>query len=194
MGTSGNRQKLPFQSDTPIIARAPINTKEDGTCVVLNDVAGASSTFKVFDPAKDEAFSAVEAIAETVWSVTNAGLFVVGDQVEATQDDGTLITGTLTAVDSVLGTITSDTALTVAAAAGNRVRVKLGPTVVMAEFGTANVNTRTWGYSGSLASDHLGLVLGLEIDIEVSFVGSAGGALDVFERICAVMALREECC
>lgn len=183
------REKISFRSSVVIEAVAPVAVRAQNPLDFTGD--GATSTFKAFDPGKDEVFSVLEASGETIWSVTNAGRFVIGDDVEATQNDGTILSGTLTGVDSVAGTITSDTALTDSAAAGNRVRVRLVAQVTMTEFGTPDLNTEDWGFEGTLSSSALDL--DQEVDIEVTFIGAVAGGLDAFGVICAVVKPVEEC-
>lgn len=186
------RVKFPYRTTVTIRAKAPRNVAVDPH-VVLNDAAGSSSTFKVYNHGKDERFSAAEAAAQTEWSVTNAALFEVGDVVEATESNGTILVGTLTAVDAAAGTITSDTPLAVGANAGARVRVRLGGEVTMTEYGTANLNSKDWGYQGSLLSTHAGLEIDTEIDVEISFKGAADNSLDQLRVICGIVKPVEEC-
>lgn len=184
------RTKIPYQSDVVVRLVAPTDVVNQNPLDNTND--GATADFKVFDPDVDETFSAVEASGQTEWSVTNAGLFAIGDVVEATETDGSILVGTLTAVDASAGTITSDTALAVGAAAGARVRVRLGTQISMTEYGTAALGTRDWGFQGTLPDTHPGLDIDKEIDIEIEFDGGAGLAL--LKRVCAVVKVIKECC
>lgn len=186
------RVKIPYKTTTIVRVVAPRDVSVNPH-VVLNDAAGASSTFKVYDEAKDESFSAAEAAAQTIWSVTNAAAFKIGDVVEATETNGTILEGTLTGVDPTNGTITSDTALAVGAAEGARVRVRLGSQVSMTEYGTASLNDREWGYQGAILSTHAGLDLDTEVNIEISFKGAADNSLDQLRLICGEIKTVEEC-
>ncbi len=122
--------------------------------VVINDAASGSASFKIYDPSRDEVLTGVEAIGQTVLSVSNAGEFVISDDVELTQDDDTIHLSTINAVDTVLGTVTISAATTVASAVGNRFRKIFGVKVTMTEYGTADLNTRNWGYQGTILSTH----------------------------------------
>jgi len=185
------RRVISYQSDAVIRLVAPTDVINDNPLDNTND--GATCTFKVYDPNIDESFSAVEASGQTEWSVTNAGLFSIGDIVEATETDGTILSGTLNAVDAAAGTITSDTALAVGAASGARVRVRLGAEITMSEYGTAALGTRDWGFQGTLSDTHPGLSIDKEIDIEIFFVGAVAGGLNLLKRICAIIKVIEDC-
>jgi hypothetical protein len=186
------RVPIPWKSSVSIRLVAPTDVVAIPP-VVLDTVAGATSSFRVFDPAVDQVLSAAEAIGQTVWSVTNAALFKVGYGVELTQDDSSVVFGTLTAVDPVAGTITSNVATTVAAAAGNRVRRRLGNPITMTQYGTAALGRRDWGWQGALPSNHPGLVLDLEIDVEISFIGAVAGGKDLLRTLCLVVRPVEDC-
>ena len=170
------RQTIFRRTDHDIKVIAPIKDIDN---TVLNDLAGASSSFKVYDPSKDEIISATELSGQTVLSVTNAGVFVVNEVVEVTQDDASLHTQAITGVDADAGTITIASGLTVNAQAGNRVRVVLGTAITQVEFGTANVDTEDWGYIGVLPDNHPAHLdprskTGFDIDVETVFAGGAG--------------------
>ena len=184
-------RKFPYQSDITIRGTHPTDVSVDPHNPLDNTVDGATSTFKVYDRAANEKFSAAEALGQTVWSVTNAAKFAVDDIIEATETDGTILSGAVTAVDPTLGTITSDTALLVGAAAGARIRVRLGAQITMTEYGTPSLNTITWGFQGMLPYNHPGLDLDVLIDVEIRFVGGAG--LRQLRVICAIIKPVEEC-
>ena len=161
---------------------------------VLNDAASASGSFKVYDTDKDEVISADEAVGQDELSVTNVGVFTVGETVEITQDDATLHTTTISSIDAAAGTITVADVLTVAAADGNRVRRIFGSEVTMDEYGTADLDTRTWGYQKTLSDTHASHLdvrakTGLDIDIEIVVDGGAG--IKGFEVICATIKQRD---
>ena len=186
------RTKIPFQSDVPIIFRAPTDVINQNALDNTND--GSTSTFKVYDLAKDEVLSALEATAQTVLSVTNAGVFKIGDIVEVILDDETVHdAGLVIAVDPTLGTITITTGLASQASADNRVRVRLGTETTMDEFGTAKIGHRDYGFIGNLSDTHPGLEIDLEIDVEIRFVGAPGGGLNVLEILCLVVKPRADC-
>ena len=187
------RTKIPYKTSTTIRLIAPTDVVADPKNPLDNAVDGATSTFKVYDPAKDEVVSVDEALGQTEWGVTNAAAFQVGDVVEVTENDGSILSGTLTGVDPVAGTITSNVALLVGADAGQRTRVRLGPQVTMTEYGIPALGTRDWGFQGALVSDHAGLEIDLEVDVEISFVGAPSGGLDLLEVICAVVKQRKDC-
>lgn len=179
-------------SDFPVTVEHPIDQFNN---VVLNDDAGASSLFKVFDPSKDSVTSALEASGQTVLSMINAGVFVVGDKVECNQDDGTIHSSTINTVDPVLNTITIANATTDSMAAGSRVRVIMGVAVAMLEYGTADLDTLDWGYVASFPNDHAAHLdarakNGFDVDLEIQFDGGASLAaveihcLTIKEKIC----------
>ena len=188
-----NRQNIPYRTTVTVDLIAPTNTTATPHDPLDNTDDGSTCTFKVYDPAKDETISNDEAIGQTVLSVTDAGNFVAADVVEVEQNDGTLLESTVASVDSTNATITLDDALTVAADAGSRVRVRLGDEITMSEFGTPVLEEIDWGFRGALASNHPGLDLQLEVDIEISFVGAVDGSLDRLDTICGVIKPSEEC-
>ncbi len=191
------RQKIPYKTSVPIELLHPTDQVAVPANPLDNTVDGSTCTFRVFDPAKREAISALEAIGQTVLSVTNSEVFVDGDQVEVTQDDGTLLVSTIDpgGVDTVAGTITIADALTVAASPGNLVRVRLGGVETMTEFGTPalDADPTSWGFRGTLGSGHAGLEIDLEIDVEISFVGAVAGGLDLQDTLCMVVKSLAEC-
>lgn len=184
------REVIRYKSSKMIRLVAPTDVINDDPLDNTDD--GSTCTFRVFDPAKDEVLSAAEAIGQTVLSVTGATI-LLNDVVEVTQNDDTIHSAAVTAVDVSAGTVTIAAGLTVAAAAGNRIRVRLGNQITMNEYGTPALETRDWGFEGVLASDHAGLKIDLEIDIEMTFVGSVSGGLDYLEVLCAVIKVIKDC-
>lgn len=176
----GTRRSFPYKTSFLVQTVRPTDVIAQNTLDFTSD--GATASLKLYDPAVDEVLSSLESQPQTVWSVTNAGLFVIGDIVELTQNDATILTGTLTAVNATAGTLTSDAATTVDAAAGNRVRKRLGAAITMTEYGTPVLGKDDWGFRGVIPSNHPGLVLDLEFDVEISFVGTGGGGLDLLQR------------
>ncbi len=187
------REKIPFKTDVTIRLEHPTDVVSIPKNPLDNTGDGSTCTFKVYDPAKNEAISSDEAIGQTVLSITNAAKFEVDDILEVTQNDDTLHSQTISAVDAAAGTVTIPVGLTVAADAGNLARVRLGSQVTMTEYGTPALGTLDWGFQGALAKDHAGLELDLEIDVEISFVGSVGGGLDLLEVLCLVIKKKEDC-
>lgn len=174
-----DRQIIDRFSDYNVKSIAPVDVDND---IPLNDAAGASSSFKVYDPAKDEELSLLEASGQTVLDVTNAGIFVVNDIIELKQDDATLHASAVNDVDIVNGQITIANPTTVDAQAGNRIRVVLDSSTAITqdEFGTANIDTEDWGYTGVFPDTHaahnnpLTKTTGFDVDVEISFIGGAG--------------------
>ena len=185
------RRLLQFKTSEAIELVAPVNVLTDNA--LDNTIDGSTCTFRIFDPAKDEAITVLEASGQTILSVSEAGVFVIGDQIELTQDDATIHVSTVNAVDASAGTITLDDATTDTAAVGNQIRVRLGLVVTMTEYGTPKVGERNWGFRGTLESNHAGLTDGLDVDIEVSFVGAVAGGVDYLETICATVQRKTDC-
>ena len=160
-----------FNGTTDVANAAALNNADDG----------ATCSFSVYDPAKDESFSSDEASGQTVLSVSNPGVFVVDDIAEAIMDDDTTHDcGAIAAVDTAAGTITVTNATDDTAAEGNRIRVRLGDSIAMAFYGTKKLNSLNppWGFRGTLPDTHPGLTRGLAIRIETNFIGAQGGGLD----------------
>lgn len=187
------RKKYPFQSDSIIEFVAPTDVVAENALDNTGD--GATCTFKVYDPAKDEALSALEAIGQTILSVVNPGAFAVGDLVELTQDDDTIHSSTISTggIDVDAGTVTIDDATTVAAAADKRFRVVFGTQITMTEFGAAVFGKRDYGFRGTLPDTHPVQILDQEFDLEIRFVGAVGGGLDVLSVLCGIIKPSEEC-
>ena len=189
------RELVKRYSDYLVRAAHPINEGVDPH-IPLNDAASVvGCAYKVYDISKDEVLSVVEASGQTVLSVTNAGVFVIGDSVEVTQNNGSLRSSIVAAVSAIEGTVTINDALTDDAAAGKRIRVIFGSSVAMSEYGTADLDTIDWGYQAGLPEDHVSHLdprakTGLDIDIEISFDGGAG--LAAFDTIC--ITLQEDDC
>ncbi len=190
-----SRQIIKRHTDYDVNVIAP--TTDDGQ-TVLNDAAGASSSFKVYDPAKDEELSLLEASGQTILDVTNAGIFVINDIAELKQDDATLHASAVTNVDVVNGQITIANPTTDTAQAGNRIRVVLdsGTPITQNEFGTANVDTEDWGYTEVFSDTHaahdspLTKTTGFDVDVEITFSGGAG--LNAKDTIC--VTIKEDDC
>ncbi len=185
------RKKIPFRGSGLVRFKHPTDVENSNP---LNDADTATSTFKIIDANKSEVLTAAEVTLATVLNVTNVAVFKLNDIAEIDLDDLTVHDGgPITLVDTVAGAITVTTGLASGAAIGQRVRVRLGNVIPMTEFGTAALGTVNWGYRGPLASNHPGLVLDTEIDIEISFVGSSGGGLDVLDIICGVIKPFADC-
>ena len=187
------RKLIQRYKDTLIRAVAPKNQGVDPN-TVLNDAASASGSFKVYDTDKDEVISVDEASGQTVLNVTNVGVFTDGETVEITQDDATLITTTISNIDAVAGTITVADVLTDDCAAGNRVRRIFGSEITMDEYGTADLDTRDWGYEKTFSDTHPAHLdtrakTGLDIDIEIIVDGGAG--IKGFDVICATIKQKD---
>lgn len=179
------RKIIKRNSDETIFAIAPIDPENR---VVLNDAAGASCSFKVYDPSADESISVAEASGQSTLNVTNAGAFVVGYSAEVTLDDGTIHPASnVDEVDTVAGTITIADSITDSAAEGNRVRAIFGTSVTMNEFGTANIDTRDWGYKETLLNNHaahLDVRSRDELDIDVEVIMNGGVGLISTDVLC----------
>jgi hypothetical protein len=186
---SSDREQYSYLSDYSILYEKPSNSL---TSTVLNDTAGATCFFKIYDVAKSQTLSAAEASGQTVLSVSDAGSIQVDDVVEVDTNSSPITihdAGAVVAVDAAAGTITVTTAIPAAGAlAGARVRVRLGAQVTMSEFGTAEIDAaEEWGYEGTFLGATQGLLIGKEIDIEIRFVGAAGGGLTSYDCIRAVI-------
>lgn len=186
------RKKLPYRGSGIVKFKHPTDVENSDPLDFTDDES--TCTFKVIDASKSEVLTAAEVISATVLNVTDAAVFKVGDTAEVDLDDLTIHDGgAITGVDPTAGTITITTALASGAAAGRRVRVRLGNVINMTEFGTAKLGTVNWGFRGALASNHPGLEIDTEIDIEISFVGAPGGGLDVLDVQCGVIRPFADC-
>lgn len=187
------REIIPRFTDKTVNSFAPIDEDASPRNPLDNTTDGATCSFKVFDPAKDEVISVAEASGQTVLSVTNAGVFAVSDSVEVTLDNGTLFPSTISSIDTVSDptTVTLADAITDTAAANNRIRVILGSSISMAEFGTPDLNTTDWGFRATLPDDHPAHLdpqskTGFDVNIEVTLIGGPG--LQKRDTICATIS------
>ena len=186
------RQKIPFRTDVPIRFQHPTDVIAQNPLDFTVD--GSTCTFKVFDSAKDEILTIAHAAPATVFFVTDVGVFETGDVVEVDLNDGTVHdAGAVTAVDPVAGAMSVTNGLTGPAAAGRRVRVRLGGQITMLEYGTPTLGRTDWGFIGALPKDHPGLKIGLEIELKISFVGAPGGGLDALDVLCLVVRPLADC-
>lgn len=187
------REKYPFQSDSVIEFVRPADVVAENALDNTGD--GATCSFKVYDPAKDESLSAAEATSQTILSVVNTGIFEVADSVELTLDDGNIHSSTVATggIDTVAGTVTIDDALPSGAASGNRFRVIFGSEVTMTEFGTPVFGKTDYGFRGTLVDTQPVHILDQEFDIEVRFIGSPGGGLNLLDVLCGVIKPAKEC-
>lgn len=183
------RDVLPYMTDVAIRLEHPVDEVNSDPLDFLDD--GATCSFKVFDPNVDEVLSATEAGGQTILSVSNAGIFKVGHLVEVSLDSGVLHDFTLSAVDPVAGTITGAPALATTASVGRRVRRRLGSSVPMTAYGIPKLGRTDWGFVGILLRTHPGLELGLEVNVEIFFLGNGGG--DLLKVICAIVSPVEDC-
>jgi len=183
------RELIKRFSDRQIRAVAPTNVQADPN-IPLDNAAGASSFFNVYDPSEDEVLTVAIVGSVGVISVSNAGVFEIGDQLELTRDDGvTDVSATVGSIDVALGEITLVGTMLGPAAVGNRLRTIIGAQVTMFEFGTADLNTRDWGFQGLLPSTHPAHRdprAKTEFDIEIEIRVSAGG-FTAFDVICATI-------
>jgi len=185
------REKIPYQTDVAVLLEHPTDVLNADPLDFADDASTCS--FKVFDPNVDEVLTATEAGGQTVLSVSNAGVFVVGHLVEVSLDSGIFHDFTVSAVDPAAGTVTGAPALATTASVGRRVRRRLGNSVAMAAYGTPKLGKTDWGFVGTLLRTHPGLELGLEVNVEIYFVGAVGGGLDLLKVLCAVVSPVEDC-
>jgi len=177
-------------TDRQIRAVAPTNVLVEPN-VPLNDAAGASAFFNVYDPSEDEVLTVVIIGSTGLISVSNVGVFEVGDVLELTRDDGTTdVSASVGSINVALGRIALVGAMVGPAAVGNRLRTILGTQVAMTEYGTADLNTRTWGYQGLFDDGHPAYndprsKSGFDIEVEIRFTGGVG--LKAFDVICATI-------
>jgi hypothetical protein len=161
---------------------APTDVINDNPLDNTND--GSTCSFKVYDTAKDETLSVAAVGTQVALSVTNVSVFTIGDLVEVELDTGTVHDGgAVTGLNVSTGVVSITNGLASNAAAGNRVRVRLGNAIAMTEYGTAKLRRIDWGFEGVLPDTHPGVLPGMLIDIEISFVGSAGGGLNRLDTI-----------
>lgn len=186
------RERIPYKVARPIVLAHPVDQLPPEPDVLLNDAAGASCEFRVYDPKASELLSIAELSGSNTFTPTNVDLFEVGDIVEVEETDDTIYAANVT--DITAGVVTLDGAgLSVGAAVGARFRVRLGVVVAMAEYGVADFVGRDWGYVGVLEEDHAAMKLDLEIDVEIHFVGNPAGGLGYRKTFCFVVKNDTDC-
>jgi hypothetical protein len=170
------------ESPLPDAAANPLdNTDDSATC-----------SFKVYDPAKRGTLTAAVSSGTTL-ALTNIGDFLATDVIELTLDSGAIHDcGEIVSTDPSAGTMVITNAVPSAAAIGRLVRVRIGDTIAMTEFGTPKVGEFNFGFEGPLAANHGAprLVHDLDIDVEITLVF---GTLQWFEIICATMKNVTDC-
>jgi len=189
------RKKIPYKTSVMVQHVAPTNEGVDPHEPLSFTDDGSTCSFRVYDHAKEGAISEDEVSGEVVLFVTGAASFEVEDAVEVEQDDGSVHSSSLVSVIPEAGTVELSTPLTAAASAGRRVRCRLGSPVTMFEYGTPKLGEEDWGFEGLLASNHPGLEIGVEVDIEITFIGDPAnpGDLDQLEVICGVVRPQVDC-
>lgn len=185
------REKYPFESDSVIEFVAPTDVVNENPLDTSND--GATCSYKVYDPNKDENVTSNAAAAQNFVEVSNVSAFTNGDEVELEQDDDTLFVATVVGVDFQTSELALGTPLPVQSSVGSRVRRIFGTETPMAEFGTAVLGKRDYGFRATLPNDHPVQILDQEFDIEIRFVGSPTGGLDLLDTLCGVIKPRGEC-
>ncbi len=191
------RELIQRYADYDVLSVAP-NTFDytTDTCKVVNDSSGASASFKVYDPTIDEAISSSHTTGQTIINVSNIGVFSVDDSIEITLDDDAVHIANINSLSLSNSSITMSAGLPSGAAAGNRIRKIFGVSISMTEFGTANLNTRNWGYRGVLLGSHVAhsdirAKDSLDVTIEIRVIES-GGAVS-FDTICASIQETPDC-
>lgn len=189
------RETIKRKTSRNIRVLTPIDAE---TNTVLNDAAGASSSFKVYDPSKDESFSLFVASSTAILDVTDAGVFVVNDIVEAMLDTGLEEARTVIDVDIANQQITVTSGFSADASSGNRIRVVLdsASSITQTEFGTANIDEEGWGYTGIFPDTHAAhndprtrTEEGFHVNAESTFLGGAGQ--NVVDIQC--LTIKEDC-
>lgn len=179
-----SRELIPYKTSRVIKAKHPTDVENEDPLNNTDD--GATCTFKVYDPDKDEQLSVTEVTSQTELSVTDAGKFETDDTVEIELDSGAFHSSNVDAVDAAAGTITIASGLPSQASIGKRVRRIFGSAVTMDEYGTPKLDTVDWGFRGTLLSTHVCQIPDQKIDIDITFDGDPGtpGQLVVVEKLC----------
>jgi hypothetical protein len=189
------RKKIPFKTSVMVRYEHPTNESVEPNEPLDNTDDGSTCSFRVFDHQKEEEVTSDVASGADTIPITNPAAFLVGDTVELEQDDGSIHSTIIDIVSPSAGTVELNAVTTDTVAAGNKIRARLGDPVAMSEYGTPTLGETDWGFEGLLASDHAGLEIDVEVDIEISFVGDPGnpGDLDVLAVICGVIKPKEDC-
>ena len=141
--------------------------------------ASGTCTASLYHDRKDTYLTGTELASQTVLSVADASLYEsTVDNVVVQKDDLTFFDcGVVTAVASDSNLITVTNALDGTASKGSAVRVRLGPIITLAAYGTPATGTHDWGYRGTITPTHADLRVGLPVRIEITLT-DAGVVLD----------------
>ena len=149
-----------------------------------------TATFRVYDPDIEGQITVAEASGQVILSVSNAGSFTIGDQVDIYLDDLSRDNTDVIGTDAVAGTITVGDVTTDTAAVGNRIRktFTLGSQSMLL-YGTPAVDSKKWGYRGQLSDTGLHQIKDQKIEIEMTL--DAGVGLKIVRIECATVV--EDC-
>jgi hypothetical protein len=181
------RTTLPYRTSILVRFLAPTDAKTNDT--LNNTDTGSTTTLSIFDADKDGVLLAdYTSGAETLQTTVLPTAAEVGDTVEVDQNNADPWVTTIASLSPTVGTITLSSGIELNADAGNRAIVRLGSVISGTEFGTPQVGKLDWGFDLPISASHVGLTPGLDVNLEISFVGQVGGDLDVRETICATIS------
>jgi len=181
------RTILPYKSSILVECLAPTDAKTNNT--LNNSDTESTATLKIFNAGKNGVLLADYTSTATVLRCTVLPTVAeIGDRVEVDQNNADPHVTTIADLSATSGTITLSSGIELNADTGNRAIVRLGATITMEEFGTPQVGKADWGFRAVIPADHAGLAPGLDVNLEINFVGQAGGDLDLRKTICATMS------
>lgn len=163
-----------FRSDTNVELRGP--TVQTTGAVA----AGGFCQARLFDDSKDDIVTETVAIGSNVIPVRSPKKFQIGDSITidigVTQYDAGPITS-ISVPDSTI-TVTNNAGAEVKP--GADMKVKLGANVAMPLYGTPVPGSYDWGYRGVITDGHEDLKIGMNVRIEITFVGADTNQTRIF--------------
>lgn len=164
---------------TLAILKSPHDESADPPAVISADTV----TAKLFDDGADSNLALDGATNDTTIAVYDPQLYAAGDTVRIALNDGTFDEPGVTSVDVEAGTILIDSGLTSPADQDARIARKLGADVSLSAFGTPVLRSfdPTWGFKGTIASTHVGLVIGQNVRIQIDY--ASGNGLQIIHAV-----------
>jgi hypothetical protein len=176
---------IPIHNDYNVIFEQPIDRLTSDPLDFTDD--GSTASFKVYNTGKDSVLTLAVSSGTNI-VVPDASIFAIGDSIEVMLDDSNMFDcGVIVSIDVATDIITVTNTFAALASIGRQVRVKLGATVTMNEFGTARIASVAYGFIGVMAWNHIGLIIGMNIEIRAIFLGTPPSALVRIMTICDVI-------
>ncbi len=161
--TIGSATLIRFVGPLDVGTQNPLDNTEDG----------ATGSFTLYNDMADRFTTAVVLSGSAVIPIGNVDSFAVGDIAAIFIDPQTVFDSVILSIDSALNELTITAGVPSDAPAKTLVALKLGPVILMTEYGTPVVGSEAYGFQGTILGDHDDLRRGQQIRIEMTFEGTA---------------------